>query len=170
MPGGSRSLPDRPSLLDPLDMRESRFPGDTAGIGPGAVTGYTVTADGAFLPFTAGICTVQAVAGLWSTGADLVRLGTGWSSLLPGALAREALTAQANAEPGGHRVGLGWLLPPGDQTAVHSGVGFDSVAFLRVRVRVRDQRTHVVLANRWVTVESIDGRLQRSWMNRQAKG
>ena len=51
----------------------------------------------------------------------------------PRALAREALTAQAEPEPGGYRVGLGWLLPPGDQTAVHSGVGLEATAFLRIR-------------------------------------
>ena len=33
-------------VLDPLGMRDSRFPARAADIGPGAVTGYTVTADG----------------------------------------------------------------------------------------------------------------------------
>ena len=111
-------------VLDPLGMRDSRFPDSPADIGPGAVTGYTVTADGVFEAFPARIATVPAIAGLWSTGADLVRLGTGWSSLLPAALAREALTAvQAGPGPGGLRTGLGWLLAPGDQTAVHGGAG-----------------------------------------------
>jgi CubicO group peptidase (beta-lactamase class C family) len=150
-------------VLEPLGMRDSRFPARAADIGPGAVTGYTVTADGAFEPFPARVSTVQAVAGLWSTGADLVRLGTGWSSLLPGELAREAVTAQAEPGPGGLRVGLGWLLAPGDQTAAHSGVGLEAIAFLRTRVR--DHRTHVVLTSRAITVESIDGRLLRSWTN-----
>ncbi|MGH3237737.1 MAG: serine hydrolase domain-containing protein, partial [Streptosporangiaceae bacterium] len=144
-------------VLEPLGMLDSRFPARAADIGPGAVTGYTVTADGAFEAFPAQVSTVQAVAGLWSTGADLVRLGTGWSSLLPRALAREALTAQAEPGPTGLRVGLGWLLAPGDQTAVHSGAGLEAVAFLRSRVR--DRRTHVVLTNRAITVESIDRRL-----------
>ena len=66
-------------VLDPLGMRDSRFPARPADIGPGAVTGYTVTADGAFEPFPPQVATVPAIAGLWSTGADLVRLGTGWS-------------------------------------------------------------------------------------------
>ena len=98
-----------------------------------------------------------------------MRLGTGWTSLLPAALAREALTPQTpRTGPGGYRAGLGWLLlpnPPGaqrDQTAVHSGGGVEAVAFLRTRVR--GLRTHVVLTSRGVTVESIDGRLLRSWL------
>ena len=89
-----------------------------------------------------------------------MRLGTGWSSLLPAALAREALTAvQAEPGPGGLRTGLGWLLAPGDQTAVHGGAGPDAVALLRSRVR--DGRTHVVLTSRTITVESVDDRLLR---------
>ncbi len=84
-------------VLDPLGMRDSRFPARAADIPGAAVTGYTVTPDGAFEPFPAQVYTIQAVAGLWSTGADLVRLGTGWPSLLPPALAREAVTPQAVA-------------------------------------------------------------------------
>ena len=153
-------------VLGPLGMRDSRFPATAADIGPGAVTCYTATADGAFQPFPARVSTLQAVAGLWSTGADLARLGTGWASLLPAALAREALTPQTpRAGTGGFRAGLGWLLPPddqGDQTAVHSGAGLEAVAFLRTRVR--DLRTYVVLISRAITIESIDDRLTRSWL------
>jgi CubicO group peptidase (beta-lactamase class C family) len=147
-------------VLDPLGMRDSRFPARATDIGADAVTGYTVTPEGAFSPATAQVSTVPAVAGLWSTGADLVRLGTAWSSLLPAALARQALTVQAEPEPGGHRVGLGWLLAE-DGTAVHSGVGIDATAFLRVRVR--DLRTHVVLTNRPIMLNSIDARLRQAW-------
>ena len=150
-------------VLDPLGMRDSRFPASPADIGPGAVTGYTVTADGVFEPFPPQVSTVPAIAGLWSTGADLVRLGTGWSSLLPAALAREALTVQAGPGQGGLRTGLGWLLTPGDQTAVHGGAGPDAAALLRSRVR--DGRTHVVLTSRMITIESIDNRLLRSVTN-----
>ena len=158
-------------VLDPLGMRDSRFPGRAADIGPGAVTGYTVTVDGAFEAFPAQVSTMQAIAGLWSTGADLVRLATGWSSLLPAALARAAVapqipqTPQTPPGPGGLRVGLGWLLPPGDQTAVHGGAGLEAVALLRSRLR--DGRAHVVLASRSITVESVDNRLLHSWTNPQ---
>ena len=150
-------------VLDPLGMRDSRFPARPADIGPGAVTGYTVTADGAFEPFPPQVATVPAIAGLWSTGADLVRLGTGWPSLLPEALAREALTVQAGPGPGGLRTGLGWLFAPGDQTALHGGAGSDAVAFLHSRVR--DRRTHVILTSRAITVESIDDGLLHIWTN-----
>jgi CubicO group peptidase (beta-lactamase class C family) len=148
-------------VLDPLGMRDSRFPARAADIGAGAVTGYTVTGEGVFVPAPAQVPAIQAVAGLWSTGIDLVRLGTGWPSLLPAALARQALTVQAEPEPGGHRVGLGWLLGENDDTAVHSGAGLNDVAFLRVRVR--DLRTHVVLTNRAIMLNSVDARLRQAW-------
>jgi len=83
------------AVLRPLGMRDSTFPATQAEIDPAAVTGYTMTLEGIFEPVPARICTIQAAAGLWSTGADLVRLGLGWSTLLPGSLAHEALTAQA---------------------------------------------------------------------------
>jgi hypothetical protein len=111
------------------------------------------------VPFPAQVPALQAVAGLWSTGADLVRLGTAWSSLLPAALAAQALTVQAEA--GWYRVGLGWLISPGGDTAVHSGAGLEATAFLRVRVR--DLRTHVVLTNRMIMLNSIDAGLRRVW-------
>jgi CubicO group peptidase (beta-lactamase class C family) len=148
-------------VLDPLGMRDSRFPARAADIGADAVTGYTVTREGVFAPAPARVPAIQAVAGLWSTGSDLVRLGTGWPSLLPAALARQALTVQAEPEPGGHRVGLGWLLGESGDTAVHSGAGLNDVAFLRVRVR--DLRTHVVLTNRAIMLNSIDARLRQAW-------
>jgi CubicO group peptidase (beta-lactamase class C family) len=148
-------------VLDPLGMRDSRFPARAADIGADAVTGYTVTPEGVFSPATAQVSTVPAVAGLWSTGADLVRLGTAWPSLLPAALARQALTVQAEPGPGGYRVGLGWLLGADDDTAVHSGAGIDATAFLRVRVR--DLRTHVVLTNRAIMLNSVDARLRQAW-------
>jgi len=128
-----------------------------------AVTGYAVTAEGAFVPVPAKVCAVQAVGGLWSTGADLVRLGTGWASLLPAALAGPALAGQTEPGPDGHQVGLGWLIGPDGDTAVHAGAGLDSVALLRTRVR--DHRMHVVLATRQMTVEPVDASLSRSWTN-----
>jgi CubicO group peptidase (beta-lactamase class C family) len=150
-------------VLDPLRMRDSTFPHDPAHIPEEAVTCYNVTADGDFVPLEPKVSAIPAVAGLWATGADLVRLGTGWSSLLPPSLAREALTAQAETSLGGHRIGLGWVLAPRGGTAVTAGVGIEAIAFLRTRIR--DQRTHVVLTNRSITVESIDRRLTQSWDN-----
>ena len=82
-----------------------------------------------FQPVPARIPTLQAVAGLWSTGADLVRLGLGWSSLLPEALAHEALTPQAGPGPGRRpdRSRLAHRRPRGD-FAAHAGAGLDGTA------------------------------------------
>lgn len=148
-------------VLEPLGMRDSCFPAHPAGIGPGAVTSYTVTPDGALEPFPARVSTMPAVAGLWATGTDLVRLATGWPSLLPTPLARAALTPQAEPGPAGIRAGLGWLLD--GETAAQGGAALEAVTLLRSRVR--DQRTYVVLTTRAVTVESLDGALRRTWLN-----
>jgi CubicO group peptidase (beta-lactamase class C family) len=150
-------------VLDPLGMHDSRFPAGPADIGAGAVTRYTVTPEDTFAPAWDQILTVQAVGGLWSTGADLVRLGTGWSSLLPAPLTREALTMQAQSRPGGYGAGLGWLLPDRGDIAQHGGLGLDSAASLIIRVR--DHRTHVAATSRSMPLGSLDDRLLRSWTN-----
>ena len=130
--------------------------GPAADIGPGAVTGYTVTAAGAFEPVPATVCTLQAAGGLWATAADLVRLGTGWSSLLPAALAREALAPQAASTSGEGHAGLGWLIRPRGDTAFLGGRGPDGIASLTIRLR--DNRTHLVMASRLVLLDSVDDR------------
>ncbi len=147
-------------VLDPLHLTDSSFPARPADIGPRAVTGYNLTLDGLFQPVPARIPTLQAAAGLWSTGADLVRLGLRWSSLLPQALAHEALTAQAGPGPGGSRTGLGWLIEPAGEFAVHAGAGFEGTAALTVRLS--DQRTHLVLTSRMMPVESLIRRLNEN--------
>ena len=150
-------------VLDPLKLTDSSFPARAADINPRAVTGYHLTLEGRFEPVPARIPTLQAVAGLWSTGADLVRLGLGWSSLLPEALAHEALTPQTGPGPGGSRVGLGWLISPRGDIATHAGANVDGTA--AITTRVRDQRTHVVLTSRLIPVNSIETRLLRAWTN-----
>jgi CubicO group peptidase (beta-lactamase class C family) len=158
-------------ILEPLGMRESSFPARSAEISPEtspatglrAVTGYNLTLEGVFEAIPARVPTLQAVAGLWSTGADLVRLGLGWSSLLPGALAHEALTSQTDAGPGGGRVGLGWLINPRGDVATHAGANLDATAALTIRIR--DGRTHVVLTSRMLPVNTIEARLLRAWTN-----
>lgn len=152
-------------VLDPLGMRDSWFPASTQDIATarsagGAITSYTVTPDGALEPFPAQVSTIQAGAGLWSTGADLVRLGAGWPSLLPAALAREALTPQTEPNSSGARIGLGLLLEGG--TTAYGGAGLEAVTLLRTRIR--DYRTFVVLTSRAVTVESLDASLRRAWL------
>ncbi len=144
-------------VLDPLQLKDSSFPAHAPQIN--SVTGYNLTLEGRFEPIPARIPTLQAVAGLWSTGADLVRLGLGWSSLLPGALAHEAL----NPGPGGGRTGLGWIIFPRGDVATHAGANLDATA--AVTSRIRDQRTHVVLTSRLIPINTIEARLLRAWTN-----
>jgi CubicO group peptidase (beta-lactamase class C family) len=141
-------------VLEPLQLSDSSFPARVTDIPDGAVTGYNLTLEGLFRPFPPRVPTLAAVAGLWSTGADLVRLGLGWSALLPGSLAHEALTPQAP------RTGLGWLLSPDGEVAMIAGGGHDAVAYLGVRIR--DGRTHVVLTSRMMPVNTIAERLLRT--------
>ena len=154
-------------VLEPLHLDDSSFPARATeinpGIGPRAVTCYNLTLQGVFEEIPARIPTLQAVAGLWSTGADLVRLGLGWSSLLPEALAHEALAPQSGPGPGGGRIGLGWIITPRGDVASHAGVNLDATA--AVTTRIRDQRTHVVLTSRMIPVNSIETRLLRAWTN-----
>jgi CubicO group peptidase (beta-lactamase class C family) len=168
-------------VLSPLGMRASVFPHSAAELARDDIARcYTVTRELAFAPSPPQVPVLQAVAGLWSTGADLVRLGTGWPSLLPAELARAALTDQARAdqaradqaradqapvgrpEPQTHPpVGLGWLLDPHGRTAVHAGGMPDAGALLRVRLR--DLRTHVILTTRQIAIAATDERLTQVW-------
>jgi CubicO group peptidase (beta-lactamase class C family) len=154
-------------VLEPLSLNDSSFPARTTEIspeiGPRAVTGYNLTLEGMFEKIPARVCALQAVGGLWSTGADLVRLGLGWSNLLPEALAHEALTPQSGPGPGGGRIGLGWIINPRGDVASHAGANLDATATLTIRIR--DQRTHVVLTTRMIPVNSIETRLLRAWTN-----
>jgi CubicO group peptidase (beta-lactamase class C family) len=141
-------------VLDPLGMNASSFPARPAHIGPHAVTGYNVTPTGTFVPVAARVCTMPAAGGLWASAADLVRLGTGWSSLLPATLTREALTPRAEAEPGAARAGLGWLISQGGDTALHGGASPGFTASLSISLR--DNQVRVTLANRNVPIGDIN--------------
>jgi len=77
-----------------------------------AVTGYQLDDAGRFEPASAQFCVIPAVAGLWSTAADLARFGAAWDSLLPADLAAEALRPQAPPGSPGPRFGLDWPLHP----------------------------------------------------------
>jgi len=151
-------------VLEPLGMSGSSFPAGPADLGSDAVTGYDLTPEGAFVPVPAMICTIPAAAGLWATAADIVRLGTGWSSLPPEALAREALTPRATAEPGGGRAGLGWLISSRGDVALHAGAGAGVSASLLARIR--DGRVLLAFTNRLVSLDPIDERVLRSWAGR----
>lgn len=100
----------------------------------------------------AAICTLPAIGGLWLTAADIVRLGTGWASLLPAGLAREALTPQAGPAPGtAIKVGLGWLLRPPEEVAVHAGASLVAGTVLLTR----GPQVVVAMANRLAALEPV---------------
>jgi CubicO group peptidase (beta-lactamase class C family) len=145
-------------VLRPLGMSASSFPSSVADLGPDCVTRYALRPDGVFDALPPKVCTMPAIGGLWATPADLVRLGTGWSGLLPAALADEALTPQADPGPGHHPgVGLGWLLSPDGELAIHAGAGPGAAASLLLRLR--DRQVYVILANRLVGLDPVIDRL-----------
>ncbi len=146
-------------VLEPLGLDDASLPASAPEPGTGAMAGYAMTAAGAFVPATPGICTVPAAAGLWATAADLVRLGLGWSSLLPARLAHEALTPQSARTSSGYRAGLGWLIAPRGDIAVHAGMGPGATAALLVDTG--DGQVRVSVADRAVPLASMHDRLVR---------
>jgi CubicO group peptidase (beta-lactamase class C family) len=147
-------------VLEPLGLRGPSFPAAAADLGRDAVTGYTLTPDGRYLPAGPAVCTIAAVGGLWATPADLVRLGVGWSSLLPAALVREALTPQTPSAAGGRTVGLGWLINPGGGVAVHAGVG--PAATVGLLLRPRDRQVRLIATNRTVLLDPVTERVTQT--------
>ena len=147
-------------VLEPLGLAGSSFPARAADLGPDAVTGYTVTPDGALAGVPAVICVMPAVGGLWCTAADLVRLGTAWSSLLPAELAREAVRPQTDPVGGGHRMGLGWIVGPEDDLALHGGAAPPASTLLRLHIR--SGQVQVILASRLIGLGPLSDRLLRS--------
>ena len=148
-------------VLEPLGMSDSSFPGNWPGAGPDVVTGYQVSRDMAFVPAPAVVCAIPAAGGMWTTAADLVRFGVMWSSLLPEALAREALRPQAARGPGGLAIGLGW--PLGQQGNIAGMGGGCPGAFGSLLVRVSVQRgghvTRVALTNRRLPILDVNVRV-----------
>jgi CubicO group peptidase (beta-lactamase class C family) len=143
-------------VLEPLGMRDSWFPASPPATG--AADGHRLSDAGVFEVEPAQVATMPAAAGLWTTAADLVRFGLGWSSLLPGALAREALRPQAERNDGrGGQVGLGWGLQPPKDVAGHPGAGAGFSASLIIRPS--SGQPWVVVANRQVLVEAVTERL-----------
>jgi CubicO group peptidase (beta-lactamase class C family) len=141
-------------VLSPLGLDSATFPVRAQELGPGEVTQYDLGPDGRFTPSALPICVIPAAGGLWATPADLVKLGTGWASLLPGWLARQAVT------PVVPHAGLGWVLDPDTGTAFHGGAGPAAVASLMIRVR--DNRTLVVVTSRLIPLDPIA--IRRRWL------
>jgi Beta-lactamase len=149
-------------VLAPLAMTRSSFPARTADLGPDAVTGYELTVDGSFTRVRERIVTLPAVGGLWATAGDVLRLATGWASLLPAPLAREALTPRTTGSgTDGLQAGAGWLLTRRGDTAMHAGAVPGATASLLYRVR--DNQVHLTLATRTVLVDAITRQVLRTW-------
>ena len=141
-------------VLDPLGMTASSFPATVTDIGTAAVTGYDVNPDGSLTPGPVSVCTTPAAGGLWTTAADLARFGAGWSSLLPGRLAREALRPHARIPDAQGTIGLGWLMTPDGTCTEADGIGPGTASSLLVRHAVN--QAQVALTNRAVPVEPVN--------------
>lgn len=141
-------------VLAPLGMRGSWFPerkpGAQAGGRPEPVTGYEVAEDGTLTPSPALVSVFPAAAGMWTTAADLVRLGLGWSSLLPPPLAAAALRPHAT-QPAGTSSGLGWMVNPPAGVAGIFGAGPGGSASLLVSLD--GSLASAALASRQVLLE-----------------
>ena len=146
-------------VLEPLGMAGSWFP-TQAPVSPDAARGYRLAPDGSFVPEPLPTFALQSAGGLWSTGPDLVRFGSGWRTLLPGELAEQALRPHAQQYDSAAEIGLGWLLRRPMDAAGHNGAGPGSSASLIMRPSTG--RTSVVLTNRQVLVEPTNVRLLRS--------
>ena len=146
-------------VLEPLGMADSWFP-TRAPVAPDAARGYRLERDGSFVPEPPPIFALQSAGGLWSTGPDLVRFGSGWKMLLPGELAEQALRPHVQQYDSAAEIGLGWLLRRPMDFAGHAGVGPGSSVSLITRASTG--RTSVVLTNRQVLVEPTNARLIRS--------
>ena len=146
-------------VLEPLGMTDSSFPAQ-APVSPDAARGYRLTEEGSFEPEPLPTFALQSAGGLWSTGPDLVRFGSGWRTLLPGELAEQALRPHARQYDSAAEIGLGWLLRRPLGAAGHGGSGPGSSASLITRPGAG--RTSVVLTNRLVSVESVNAKLLRS--------
>jgi len=144
-------------VLVPLAMSGSSFPATWPATG--AVTGYRLAGDGSFEPAPAKVCTLPAAGGLWTTAADLVRFGLSWASLLPAALAGEALRPQVARDATGAQMGLGWLLNEPRDVCGHAGGGPGAASSLIIRISTG--QPSAALANRLVPIEPVNARLVR---------
>ena len=155
--GGSYPEAAAGLVLGPLGMSGSSFPATWPGTG--AVTGYRLAGDGSFEPAPAQVCTLPAAGGLWTTAADLVRFALSWASLLPAALAGEALAPQVARDSAGAQMGLGWLLNEPKDVCGHAGGGPGAASSLIIRTSTG--QPSVALANRLVPIEPVNARLVR---------
>ncbi len=160
------SYPDAAAclVLRPLGMRDSSFQGSWPGSDSPAVTGYRLSPEMTFAPVPAVVSATLASRGMWTTAADLLRFGATWSSLLPEALAREALRPQAARGRGGVRMGLGWPMGADGDIIGISGGGPGTFASLLVRMGSphRSCVAHVAMTNRRLPIQAINVRVLRA--------
>ena len=143
-------------VLEPLGMDSSWFPDrwpDRDAAERPAVTGYDVAADGIFTPLDGLVCVFPAAGGLWTTATDLVRLGLGWSALLPRSLVTQALRPYAPLPSGAH-TGLGWLVNEPVGLAGHGGEGPGAAGSLLITLDGR--HACAALANRQAMLEPVN--------------
>jgi Beta-lactamase len=143
-------------VLGPLGMTGSSFPAGWPYEDPDAVTGYELEPDGTFVPDLDDLTAILLAAGLWTTAADLVRFGTGWSSLLPAGLASEALRPRTAAATISR---LGWRLNLADGMAWEAGDGPGGSASLIVGLS--DNHAYIALTNRKVPIMGLNRKVFR---------
>jgi CubicO group peptidase (beta-lactamase class C family) len=144
-------------VFEPLGMAASAFPDSWPDVD--AVTGYHVAGNGTFERVPAQVCTMPAAGGLWTTAGDLLRFGTGWTTLLPDDLVTEALRSHVAQPVPGAKVALGWVTNPDKHLYGHPGTGPGGSVSLIVR---QDNATvHVACTNRQVRIEPVNARLAR---------
>lgn len=146
-------------VLDPLGMTGSSFPERWPAADERAVGCHMLDTSGAFVPAPAKVATVPAALGLWTTAADLVRFGLGWSSLLPARLAEEAMRPPARPSAGSQvATGLGWQINESRGVAAASGVvPYGAAASLAVKLD--NGEVHIALTNRGIPIDEVNGRV-----------
>ena len=146
-------------VLEPLGMADSWFPAHAPAL-PDAACGYRLAEAGSLVREPPQVFALQSAGGLWSTGPDLVRFGSGWRTLLPAELAEEALRPQVPQRDVAEETGLGWGLRLPMDAVGQAGAGPGFAASLIMRPSTG--RTIVVLTNRLFTVLALNAELIRS--------
>jgi CubicO group peptidase (beta-lactamase class C family) len=139
-------------------MSGSSFPARWPAADERAVGCHTLDPSGAFVPAPAKVATVPAALGLWTTAADLVRFGLGWTTLLTAPLAEEAIRPLARpsaSSEGGF--GLGWQINESRSVAAATGVAHGAAASLAVKLD--SGKVHIALTNRGIPIEEVNGRV-----------
>ena len=155
-------------VLEPLGMTSSWFPASWPAASSETITGYYVREDSSFSQAPTTVSTVPSLAGLWATTADLVRFGDGWSSLLPAALAGQALRPQAGPDNHPVRTGFGWMINESLGVAGVAGSGPGGSASLVMELD--SNRVHVAMTSRRIPIEPVNGQVIRAMAEAESSG